>query len=218
MRIATNVSFLLIALTIGLALPAYAQRDEPKVRLTVGGGTTAGAIDGEAAVNFSVGYRFSKLFSFDVEVVGINGSANEFSIGLPNFTNLSPNLERLIPIPVDFSVSNDGNTILSTMGFRFEFPTEESRFHPYVSGGMGLARTEENYDVRILAPTTRPQNMASTSIFADGLTHTGLAAGGGVGAQIRVWKGLSVGADARYYRLDRGRNLGTFGGSISYGF
>ena len=73
MRIATTISFLLIALTLGLASPAFAQRDEPKVRLTLGGGITAGAINADAALNVSAGYRFSKLFSFDVEVVAIDG-------------------------------------------------------------------------------------------------------------------------------------------------
>jgi len=208
---------LAIAVFFALAPPAQAQ--EPKVRLTFGVGATAGAIDGEAAFSLSAGYRFSKLFSFDVETIAIDGSDNDVAIGPLNLGGLSPTLARAIPDlgGLNLSVSNDGNTILATMGFRFEFPTNESRFHPYASGGMGLARTENNYDVRILSTGGRTQTTLPT-LFDDGSAHTGLAVGGGVGAQIRVWKGLSVGGDARYYRLDRGRNLGTFGGGVSYGF
>ena len=209
-----------------LAAPAVAlAQDAPRVRVTFGAGATAGSIDGEVAYNISAGYRFSKLFSFDVEAVLVDGATNEFSIRPLNFTNLPPTLAFLIPNPGDltFTASNEGNTFLSTMGFRFEFPTNESRFRPYVSGGMGFARTENNYDVRILGasggnPNTRAQAILPTSIYDDAESHIGVVFGGGVGAQIRVWKGLSVGGDARYYRLDRDRNLGTFSGSISYGF
>ena len=210
-----------------LAAPTFAHAQDPaKVRVTFGAGTSAGAIDGELALNLSAGYRFSKLFSFDVEAIRIDGSDNEFSIGPLNYTNLFPDISRMIPNPGDlnFNVSNDGNTYLATMGFRFEVPTNEGRFHPYVSGGMGFARTENNYDVRIATTTggapngrNQPQTILPTPIY-DASSHIGVVFGGGVGAQIRVWKGLSLGGDARYYRLDRGRNLGTFGGSVSYGF
>jgi hypothetical protein len=219
MRIATNLSFLLIALTIGLASPAFAQRDDPKVRLTVGGGVTAGAIDGEGALNVSAGYRFSKLFSFDVEVVGIDGGAGDDLVRPFNLSDIGLNLPGLngFTFPTGTVIDTEGNTVLSTVGFRFEFPTAEERFRPYVSGGLGMAHTSQDFDVRILAADTRNRaTISPTSLFSD--DHTGVAVGGGVGAMVRVWKGLSLGVDARYYRLDRGRNLGTFGGSVSYGF
>ena len=37
-------------------------------------------------------------------------------------------------------------------------------------------------------------------------------------ASFRVFQALSLDLDAKYYRLDRGRSLGTFGGGVSYRF
>ncbi|MSO82636.1 MAG: hypothetical protein EXQ53_05015 [Acidobacteria bacterium] len=49
-------------------------------------------------------------------------------------------------------------------------------------------------------------------------SSTGLATSAGVGASIRIFRQLSADLNARYFRLDRGRNLGRVGGGVSYRF
>jgi hypothetical protein len=103
---------------------------------------------------------------------------------------------------------------------------------------MRLARTEESINLAVATtPTTvtatsstgRPgANTASNTVspstfpvgfdFDDAFSHTGMMASAGVGASLRVFKSLSVDLNARYFRLDRSRNLGSFGGGVSYRF
>jgi len=217
---------------------ARAQQEEPKLRLTLGGGVTAGAIDSEPTLNLSAGYRFSKRFSFDVEVAGADAAADRFNFLPMTIGNITPatqvrvgslNTGRrggvsipsaafVLPGAENFRVNTDGSTVLTTVGFRYGLPTSDARFRPYVSGGMGVSITEETFSIGGLAADLRNRTSFPTDFVNDSTTHTGLALSGGVGASVRVFKQLSVGVDARYYRLDRDRNLGTFGGSISYGF
>lgn len=94
--------------------------------------------------------------------------------------------------------------------------------------GIGFARTEETFSVMlasgmIAAPGTaaRPgMNIVARpgANIDETLSHTGLATSAGVGASIRLFRQLSADLDAKYFRLDRGRNLGRFGGGVSYRF
>ena len=128
-----------------------------------------------------------------------------------------------MPFPLgDVRIERDGGTALATFGFRYELPSQVTRFLPYVSAGIGIARTEQSFNVS-LAPGTsaRPGMNAMTRPnmdIDDTVSHTGLATSAGVGASIRIFKQLSADLDARYFRLDRGRNLGRFGGGVSYRF
>ncbi len=240
MSFVTKPAVILAAAAAIMLAPGTARAQEPKVRITFGGGVAAGAIDGEPTFNLSAGYRFSERFSFDVEVAGADAAADRFGMvpmtldGAQTTTNLrmgtftiggrggasfpNVNVGPGQPGLQDYRINNEGSTVLTTIGFRYGLPSSNERFRPYVSGGMGISITEENFSVGILAPDTRNRTTANTNIIDASNTHTGMALSGGVGASLRVFKQLSVGVDARYYRLDRGRNLGTFGGSISYGF
>jgi opacity protein-like surface antigen len=239
MSFVTKPAFFLAAAAAIAFGPALASaQEEPKVRITFGGGITAGAIDSEPTLNVSAGYRFSKHFSFDVEVAGADAAADRvdfFPMTAGNVTSVSQvrvgsfitggrggqmfqNGALVVPGLENYRIDSDGTTVLTTVGFRYGLPSSDARFRPYVSGGMGISITEEDFSLRILAADSRNRGSAPTTLVDDSTTHTGLALSGGVGASVRVWKQLSVGVDARYYRLDRDRNLGTFGGSISYGF
>ncbi|MEO8679918.1 MAG: outer membrane beta-barrel protein [Vicinamibacterales bacterium] len=228
--------FLAAAAAIAFA-PRAASAQEPKVRVTLGGGVTAGAIDSEPTLNLSAGYRFSNRFSFDVEVAGASAPADRFDIfpmiagnvAMPSNVRvgsimmggrggtLFPSGGIVLPGIENYRINNDGSTLLTTVGFRYNLPSSEARFRPYVSGGMGVSITEENFSMGLRADARNP-NMPTTNLIDASTTHTGMALTGGVGASVRVFKQLSVGVDARYYRLDRGRNLGTFGGSVGYAF
>jgi len=122
----------------------------------------------------------------------------------------------------DARLEQEGSTSLATIGLRYEFPSQVSRFVPYVSGGLGIARTESSLRFSGGIPAgTRPGMTVPAGPILDldeSLSHTGLAASLGVGASVRIYKQLSADVDARYFRLDRDRNLGRFGGGVSYRF
>ena len=115
----------------------------------------------------------------------------------------------ILTFPTNLRVETDGHTLLSTAGLRFLIPSRSDRFQPYVSGGFGVSRTEETFQFSNIIPGLD---------FDDSTSHVGLVGTAGIGASFLVLKALSLDLDAKYYRLDRGRNLGTFGGGVSYRF
>ena len=245
MSFVTKPALILAAVAAITFIPSLARaQDDPKVRVTLGAGVTAGSLDAQATGNLSVGYRFSKRFSFDVDVAGADGAADRFSMhalnlggvqtttmaSIGNFINggrggaAFPNINigGIGNIGVgggNLSLGNGGSTTMTTVGFRYHIPSSDTRFRPYVGVGVGLSITNENFSVGILSTDPRNRNTPTTTKIVDqSTTHTGFAADGAMGASVRVFKQLSLGVDARYYLLDRGRNFGTFGGSVSYGF
>jgi opacity protein-like surface antigen len=234
-----KTALVLAAFGVFLATPAFAQSDDNRVRLSFGAGLTAGTSDGELSLAGSAGYRFAKHFSFEVEFTAAD-EGDRFdppfrilntAVGsgrLPAGTNFGPlNLGRaepitaIFPIPIEGGV--EGSILMMTAGFRYELPVEGTRFRPYVSGGLGVARTEQEINIA-LATTTPASGRVSATISSsipeieDDFTHTGVMASAGVGASLRVYKELSIDLNARYFRLDRSRNLGSFGGGVSYRF
>src|SRR4029453_16055046 len=154
---------------------AFAQSPDDRVRLSFGAGMTAGAIDGEASIAASAGYRFAKNVSFEVEFTAADESTNRFAIplfGLGNAVDFGragsgrtsirnvglQNVIRSLPTTATFPVPiegfDDGSTIMMTAGFRYEIPFEGTRFRPYVSAGMGLARTEETINLAVATTVT----------------------------------------------------------------
>lgn len=230
MTIATTHSILTAALVIAALAPAAARADEPKVRVAFGAGVTAGSLDGATMLGGSVGYRFAKNFAFDVDVAGSGAAADRFANRLFDMGNFGTGVGRVGGIMFDnrrgrfggmapggfapspsYSIVTDGSTLLTSFGFRYLIPASDTRFRPYVSGGMGLARTRETFDaiMTMLGAGTRANEEA---------THTGMMGTAGIGASVRLVKELSVDVNARYYRLDRGRNVGSFGGGVGYRF
>lgn len=228
------------ALGVLLASPAFAQSDDNRIRLSFGAGVTAGGNDGELSLSGSAGYRFAKHFSFEVEFTSAEDGDGRFdepfrrlngttgSGTLPAGTNFVlqnvgrfESIASIFPIPIEGGI--DGSTLMMTAGFRYEFPVESTRFRPYLSGGLGVARTEQEINIS-LAPTPPPAGRASTTVSSslsdidEEFSHTGVMASAGVGASLRVYKELAIDLNARYFRLDRGRNLGSFGGGVSYRF
>jgi len=237
-----------LTLLAALLVPALAHGQDQRLRVSFGGATTAGTIDSQPAITASVGYRFADRFSFDVEVTAIDGAEDRFAyfqflgqgvgpasvvrfgstvadggrglaaptistgafVGIPPFG---------VPLPPGgLRIERDGDTALATFGFRYELPSQVSRFLPYVSGGIGIARTEQR--LTVWPGVLLGVNSAIRPILDidETVSHTGLAASAGVGASIRIFRQLSADLDARYFRLDRGGHLGRFGGGVSYRF
>lgn len=218
------------------AIPASAQ--EERVRLSVGTAATTGSGD-NLALTASVGYRFLERFSFDVDVTATESSGGDFvrpltaiggrdggivrgglvSRGGPGVVTGGPMdrmrgelFDRAIFPPVP-PVRNEGDLALVTAGFRYELPAQGGRLRPYIGGGLGIARTHQEF-VRVLA---RP-GVDVEARAEDSVVRTGVAASAGAGASLRVFRGLFVDVDARYFRLDRDRDLTRLGGGVSYRF
>jgi opacity protein-like surface antigen len=152
-------------------------------------------------------------------------------IGRGGLTPGMPNIATSVfPIPIEGGIT-DGSTMLMTAGFRYEIPFQGARFRPYVNAGMGVSRTEQDVDFRIASTTVTSAgrsgvsgtvtSSASTTIFPeidDSFTHTGIMGSAGVGASLRVFRELSIDLNARFFLLDRDRQLGSFGGGVSYRF
>ena len=245
----TTTLFRSLALLAALCVPALAHAQDQRLRVSIGGATTAAIIDSEPAVFASVGYRFADRLSFDVEVTAIDDAADRFRNipflgqgggpgGVVRLGSMMTDKRRGKPgqapsvgtfnlaVPIGFPVppgglriEHDGRTALATFGFRYEFASQVTRFLPYVSGGIGMSRTEESFNVSLAGAPGRPGIAGRPDVNIDEeVSHNGLATSAGVGASIRLFGQLSADLDARYFRLDRGRNLGRLGGGFSYRF
>ena len=138
-----------------LLMPVFAHAQDERLRLSFGVATTAGAIDSEPAIAASVGYRFMNRVSFDVEVTAAEGVTDRFSrIRLLGSGGVSGGVGGsdaiLDALGLDnVGIEHEGRTVLATFGFRYELPSQSSRFAPYVTAGIGVARLEDHYDVSI---------------------------------------------------------------------
>jgi opacity protein-like surface antigen len=222
----------------GAAWPSRANAQDNRLRVSFGAATTTGgAQDGELALTGGVGYRFAERLSFDVELTRfeadndgdfpftIAGNQFQFSSGgqIAAGNRISsiaqPGLGLLIYPPIRQGVESD--TILATLGFRYEFPVQAGRLLPYVAAGLGASRTERTFEfgpVPLAVSVPRIGLQAPIRFQPETVTRTGLAGSLGVGASLRVVGQLFVDADARYFRLDGDRNMGRLGGGVSYRF
>ena len=122
-----------------------------------------------------------------------------------------PGLPNVLPIGIgSFSASVDGQTMIGTLGVRYEPTVQTARFRPYVSGGIGLNHTDQEFDIESTAVTT--------GIFDDSISHSGFALSAGGGANIRLFSSLWANADAKFFRLSRDRNIMRLGGGVGFRF
>lgn len=140
-----------------------------------------------------------------------------------------------VAAPVVGFARGDAEAFLATTNLRAEFRADNERVRPYVTGGFGVARLESELEVPEVAASVqidprqpggrgfmvgvdvRPGVASLTGPRSGSQTDLAFVAGGGV--SVRLVKGLFVDAEARYFRLlDPGRNVGRFGGGLSYRF
>jgi opacity protein-like surface antigen len=143
---------------------------------------------------------------------------------------LTPALISGFPIPIEGS--SEGSTMLVSAGFRYEIPVQGNRFRPYLNAGIGFSRTEQEFSIGFASTgsgtvTIEPNRVTVTSSTSSSsrneeieqdFTHTGIMGTAGVGAGVRVFKELWIDLNARFYLMDRDRQMGTFGGGVSYRF
>jgi opacity protein-like surface antigen len=213
-------------------LPATATAQDSRFRVSAGAAAAAASGDADTAFNGTVGYRFSEHLWFEADVTGVDAPIDHlgfypfYALDRPQgaarvgsqFLRASPAFRAnpngfgtlanvTLPTALSIPATLEGNTIIGTLGLRYELPVQGGRLRPYLAAGLGLARTEQEFDVRILGGN-----------FDDSVSDTGYAASAGVGASLRLVKQVSLDVDARYFRLSRERNLMRMGGGLSIRF
>ena len=228
-------SVILAALVAGVTLiptVAHAQEERITINFTPAIATTGG--DSELALSGSAGYRFTEHLSFEGDFTWIDGAAGGernrvFPLGNGELTarGLNEMLSRttarfgaintvnlrslpIFPIPVEgFDLTTDGQTMIGTLGVRYEPTVQTARFRPYVSAGLGINHTEQEIMVSI---GTAVRDVEET------ISHSGFAFSAGGGAGIRLFSSVWANADAKYFRLSRDRNVIRFGGGLGIRF
>jgi opacity protein-like surface antigen len=224
-----------VAALPGLAQP---QSQEPRVRLSITPAVATVGGDAEFALGGTVGYRFSEHFWFEGDITWIDaaaggvrdfdfdfdgdrpglssaremlaqhtarfGSGRYPGMSFPNLPNL-PNLPDLGRV----RASVDGRTVVGTLGVRYELPVQTTRFRPYLSGGLGINNTSQEFRVG-------PGGLAPGLDLS--VSQTGYAFNAGAGASVRVFRGMWADVDAKYFRLSRERNVMRLGGGVSVRF
>ncbi len=227
-------SVILAALVAGvISTPAAAQAPEERITINFTPAAATAGGDTALALSGSAGYRFTEHLAFEGDFTWIDAAAGgdrdrvfalstaqlttrgvndilsrtSARVGAFNLRNL-PNLPN-IPIPIEgYGASTDGETIIATLGVRYEPSVQTARFRPYVSGGLGLNHTEQELNLRI----------ASATEFDETISHSGFAFSAGGGAGIRLFSSVWANADAKYFRLSRDRNVIRFGGGLGVRF
>jgi opacity protein-like surface antigen len=225
---------ILLALLAGLAAPpAAAQSSEERVTVNFTPAFATLGGDTELALSGSAGYRFTDHLWFEGDFTWIDAAAGGdrnrvFPLGSPQLTSVNINdmMPRMtarfgrfnpgilpgipnIPIPIEgYEFSTEGRTLIGTLGVRYEPTVQTARFRPYLSGGLGFNHTEQELNLRI----------ASVISFDETVSHSGFAFSAGGGANVRLFSSVWAGADAKYLRLSRDRNVIRFGGNVGLRF
>ena len=223
----------LIAFLLLVPASAHAQ-EEPRLRVTFAPAVATVSGDAELALGGTVGYRFSDHFWFEGDFTWIDAAAGGFRDNVLDFdrrqTNSSVralltrqavrfgsgrfpgnNFPFLPDLPGlgQMRATIDGRTLIGTLGIRYELPVQTARFRPYLSGGLGINDTEQDFTL---------QQTSQSSESSQSVSHTGYAFNGGAGASVRLFKQLWGDVDAKYFRLSQERNIMRLGGGVSVRF
>ena len=225
----------LIALMI--LVPTLAQAQEQRFRMSFTPAMATVSDDAELALAGSFGYRFSEHFWFEGEFTWIDAAAGGFPdtifesdgrpVGVDAVRELLIGAFRAVrtrrfrgrlsePAPLtnlpeigQWRASLDGETMIGTLGLRYELPVQTERFRPYLSGGLGINNSEQDLDI---------ERLAARDDLDDSISHTGYAFSAGAGASVRLFSSLWADVDAKYFRLSRERNVMRLGGGVSFRF
>ena len=229
----------LVAVTL---MPALAEAQDQRLSITFTPAWVSVGGDGEFGVATSLGYRFSPHFGFEGEFTWVDGAGlrdgrmfSRLDTGLvgsiigsiPGGMGSGRNDNRNVRMPMfgggallpgtsilPGPAAFDGTTMIGTLGVRYEPMVQTERFRPFLSAGVGLNYTDQEF--RYETPAQR--GGAAPMDFEESISHTGMAFSAGGGAAIRLVSSLWANVDAKYFRLSRDRNLMRLGGGISLRF
>jgi opacity protein-like surface antigen len=236
MAIVTKTLSTLALTTLVILVPALAEAQDERVRVSFTPAVATISGDAELALAGSAGYRFSEHFWFEGEFTWIDAAAGGLRDGVFPFDGvesesigLSEALARRsglfgnarfggrLRLPVfpgfpdlgQYVATTDGSTLIGTLGIRYELPVQTERFRPYLAGGLGIANTDQEFDI---------ERLASGDDLEDSISDTGFAFSAGAGASVRLAGSVWADVDAKYFRLSRDRNIMRLGGGVSVRF
>lgn len=162
-------------------------------------GLVGGAFgDGDSAVLTSggAGIRISRHLGLDLELL----HAGDLGLSLdPGFIIQALGAEFA---PVERIETSRLVSFLTRM--TVEFPVADGRLWPFLTGGGGVGNLHQTLEFRNLPlPPSRIGGLRPTIFPGPNieLSSTDLALTFGGGLDVRLWKGLAVGTEARYFRL-----------------
>ena len=213
-----------ITIFVARVTPAAAQDERFRVSFTPAAATGGDSTD--LALAGSFGYRFADRLWFEGDLTWIDGPTPDYDPRILQSGNLDAARElfgrdwsRLaaragragasLPTLSLLIAPTDHETLIGTVGLRYELPGQTDRFRPYVAGGLGINRTEQEF---------RFDSSPFADRFDESISHTGVAFNAGLGASVRLFNRLYGDVDARYFRLSRERNVMRLGGGVSVRF
>ena len=217
-------------------VPATASAQEQRFRVSFAPSVAALGGDAELAFAGTFGYRFSERFWFEGDITWFDAAAGGFrdrefdlDVRTANAGSLLetlrrrggmfgrggigfPALSNLLNFPIGGNrlfAATAGSTLIGTVGVRYELPVQTARFRPYVSGGLGINNTNQEFKL---------DATAFTPAIDGEVSHTGYAFAAGAGASVRVTGQFWADVDARYFRLSRDHDIMRLGGGVSVRF
>lgn len=208
-----------------VAAPASAQTSQGAI---ASGAISATAADSKTSLSFSAsaGYRFNRAMGLTIEFASAPSIESESSrIDVTLLQSFGAfGLDRLAA--PGFERSDDSGSLTSfTVNVRLEMPTTSRHVLPYAVAGGGVANVKESFNVFYALPAATASVIGIpvpippiNRSFTESSTDLALTLGGGVS----LLKGdhLSFDIDLRYLRLlgNEDRDIGRFGGGVSYRF
>ena len=197
---------LTLAVTLAGVSPAVAQEVVPGIGGRVFGTVGGSFGDGGSTVMTSggVGLRLTRHLGLDLELLYVP------DLDLGDDRGFPIRLGRLFPagFAPPFDIDRDSSVTAFLTKFTVEFPIAGGRLFPYLTGGGGVGHLSERvrYRPRGDVPILRVAEPSSLSplIFPPlpfESSETGLSLTVGGGLDVRLWRGLGIGVDARWLRL-----------------
>jgi len=220
----------IVALAVLVLAPSAASAQDQRFRVSFAPSVAALGGDAELTLGGTFGYRFSERFWFEGDLTWFDAAAGgfrnrEFDFDIPNVSvgtllenvrrrggmfgrDIFPGLSNLPNFPIGvnrFVASTGGSTVVGTMGLRYDLPVQTARFRPYVSGGLGINNTKQEFE-------------SNTLSIDESVSRTGYAFTAGAGASVRIVGQLWGEVDAKYFRLSQERNIVGLGGGVGFRF
>ena len=200
---------LTVAVTLAGVSPAGAQEGVPGTGGRVFGIVGGSFGDGGTTIMTSAGagLRLTRHLGLDVEVLYVPALelADDVAFSIQRGRRVASGFAPL------FDIDRDGSVTAFLTKFTVEFPIAGDRLFPYVTGGGGIGHLSER--IRYHQPRDFPIPLVLEPSGLDILLPTvfpppeyerseaGLSLTVGGGLDVRLWRGLGIGVDARWLRL-----------------
>ena len=210
---------LAVAAALALAVPAAAQRNVPdtggRVYGLVGGSFGDGTLITSGA---GAGLRLTRHLGLDLEIVYLSGD-EEGAERTSSFGAIvagaypPPGAHYYYPFSDIYGDAQERSVTTFLTKFTLEFPVAGERLFPYLTGGGGVGRVTDRALIGSvpLFPLIAPRTFGETqnwsgfgvagSLWPSDHSETGLGLVLGGGIDVRLWRGLGIGAEVRWLRV-----------------